>query len=170
MNFVSSEPWKLLEISGKWRFHQGDVVEYQFPLGSEKILMNQLIGSQIIMTFLGAIHCIRCGRETRKSFAQGYCYPCFSTAPETEECVLRPELCRAHEGVATGYGLCQKALSDRAGGLSFPNQWTEGGGYPCIPGSCSLDRPGSDTGPLNWPGCPNRLYCRRDGSCFERPI
>ncbi len=52
------------------------------------------------MEFTGEINCVRCGRSTRKSFAQGYCYPCFTTAPEAEECVLRPELCRAHEGIA----------------------------------------------------------------------
>jgi hypothetical protein len=84
----------------KMEVSQGGPVEYQLPLGSERISMNQLIGSQIVMTYQGIIHCLRCGRETRKSFAQGYCFSCFSTAPETEECVLRPELCRAHEGVA----------------------------------------------------------------------
>lgn len=92
-----------MQISGnirKMEVSQGDPVEYQLPLGSERISMNQLIGSQIVMTYQGIIHCLRCGRETRKSFAQGYCFSCFSTAPETEECVLRPELCRAHEGVA----------------------------------------------------------------------
>lgn len=77
-----------------------DRVEYHLPLGGESVAMNALIGSRINLDYQGKIHCIRCGRETRKSFAQGYCYPCFTTAPETEECVLRPELCRAHEGVA----------------------------------------------------------------------
>ena len=76
------------------------VVQYLLPLGKQKFNMNELIGKPIRMEYLGQIHCIKCGRETRKSFAQGYCYPCFTTAPETEECVLRPELCRAHEGVA----------------------------------------------------------------------
>jgi len=77
-----------------------NVVQYLLPLGTEKIDMNKLLGTPFHMEYLKHIHCIRCGRETRKSFSQGYCYPCFSTAPETEECVLRPELCRAHEGVA----------------------------------------------------------------------
>ena len=76
------------------------IVQYFLALGKEKISMNALIGTPITMEYQGRIHCIKCGRETRKSFAQGYCYPCFTTAPETEECVLRPELCRAHEGVA----------------------------------------------------------------------
>lgn len=76
------------------------VVQYFLPLGKNKIDMNELLGKQFHMEYLGHIHCIKCGRETRKSFSQGFCYPCFTTAPETEECVLRPELCRAHEGVA----------------------------------------------------------------------
>ncbi len=78
----------------------GSVIRYRLLLGDHLIEMNPLIGHRIHMEYQGRINCIRCGRETAKSFAQGYCYPCFNTAPETEECVLRPELCRAHEGVA----------------------------------------------------------------------
>jgi hypothetical protein len=92
-----------MEITGNIRkmgSTYGEPVQYRLSLGEETIEMNQLIGHQIEMEYQGKIHCIRCGRETRKSFAQGYCYPCFTTAPETEECVLRPELCRAHEGIA----------------------------------------------------------------------
>lgn len=78
----------------------GEEIQYLLPLGDQMVEMNPLLGHQIEMEYQGKIHCIRCGRETKKSFAQGYCYPCFISAPETEECVLRPELCRAHEGVA----------------------------------------------------------------------
>jgi hypothetical protein len=78
----------------------GEVIQYILPLGETKVAMNDLLGTAISIEYLGKINCIRCGREIRKSFAQGYCYPCFTTAPETEECVLRPELCRAHEGIA----------------------------------------------------------------------
>jgi hypothetical protein len=92
-----------MEIRGnirKMEVKQGEFVGYNLLLGSQKQSMNQLIGKYFTMTYQGSINCVRCGRSTNKSFAQGYCYPCFSTAPETEECVLRPELCRAHEGVA----------------------------------------------------------------------
>lgn len=75
-------------------------VQYFLPLGNSEIYMNELIGSEINIKHTGAIHCVRCGRSTRNSFAQGFCYPCFISAPETEECVLRPELCRAHDGIA----------------------------------------------------------------------
>jgi hypothetical protein len=75
-------------------------VQYQLPVGEELVSMNNLLGSEITIKWLGKIHCLKCGRVTKRSFAQGYCYPCFISIPETEECVLRPELCRAHEGVA----------------------------------------------------------------------
>lgn len=75
-------------------------VEYNLPMGDSSINMNNLIGSDITLTFKKQINCIKCGKKTKTSFAQGFCYPCFQTAPETEECVLKPELCRAHEGVA----------------------------------------------------------------------
>ena len=75
----------------------GEKVKYYLPLGTDIIDMNGLLGHNITFEYHGIIHCIKCGRVTRKSFAQGFCYPCFKTAPETSECILRPELCRAHE-------------------------------------------------------------------------
>jgi hypothetical protein len=97
-----------------------DTIQYQLPLGIHKINLNNLIGQAIQLEFEGKIHCIKCGRETRKSFAQGYCYPCFSTSPETEECVLRPELCRAHEGVARDMEYAEKhCLTDQVVYLSI---------------------------------------------------
>jgi len=104
----------------KMEAFQDEVVQYFLPLGKERIHMNELVGTPITMEYLGHIHCIKCGRETRKSFAQGYCYPCFTTAPETEECVLRPELCRAHEGVARDMEYAKKhCLSDQIVYLSL---------------------------------------------------
>ena len=82
------------------RVEDDDPVSYFFRAGDNEVYMNELIGSRIKLEYSGGIFCIKCGRKTSKSFAQGYCYPCFISAPETEECVLRPELCRAHEGKA----------------------------------------------------------------------
>ena len=92
-----------MRVSGNLRKMKGELkekVHYYLELGGENIAMNDLPGKKISIHYQDTIHCIRCGRETKRSFAQGYCYPCFTTAPETEECVLRPELCQAHEGIA----------------------------------------------------------------------
>jgi hypothetical protein len=78
----------------------GDQVKYTLNLGDHALNMNSLIGQTISITYQNRINCIKCNRETKKSFAQGYCYPCFISVPETESCVLRPELCQAHEGIA----------------------------------------------------------------------
>jgi hypothetical protein len=75
-------------------------IQYYLQLGEDEIYVNDLLNKQVTIRYLHEIHCIKCGRKTSKSFAQGYCYPCFRSAPETEDCVLRPELCRAHEGIA----------------------------------------------------------------------
>jgi hypothetical protein len=75
-------------------------VRYYLLSGEKKIFMNDLLDKNIEINYSGEIFCIKCGRKTTKSFSQGYCYPCFMTAPETEDCVLRPELCQAQLGVA----------------------------------------------------------------------
>ena len=74
-----------------------DKVHYFLQL-SDKVDMNALIGSKISLVWNGEIHCCSCGKKTKNSFGQGFCYNCFMNAPESSECILRPELCRAHLG------------------------------------------------------------------------
>lgn len=71
-------------------------IKYTLVLGNHQQLLNDLLGKNIQISFSGKIHCIECGKLTKSSFAQGFCYNCFQTSPATEECVLKPELCRAH--------------------------------------------------------------------------
>lgn len=75
-------------------------VQYHLWVGNEKIYVNPLISETLSLEFTSNIFCIHCGRKTNKSFSQGYCYPCFTTLPETDESVVRPELNRAHEGIS----------------------------------------------------------------------
>jgi hypothetical protein len=72
-------------------------VVYSLPVENNLVPMNELIGKDISLTFQNEIYCVECGARTRKSF-QGFCWNCFSSSPENAECILRPELCRAHEG------------------------------------------------------------------------
>jgi len=60
-------------------------IEYELPIGDELVYMNNLIGKYIAFKWLKEIYCVVCGRKTNKSFAQGFCYPCFLNAPETSE-------------------------------------------------------------------------------------
>lgn len=75
-------------------------VSYSLKLGEELLTMNDLIGRNIRLDYLNKINCIACGKETKSSFFQGFCFPCFSTLPETDTCVMQPETCRAHEGIS----------------------------------------------------------------------
>ncbi len=52
------------------------LVQYAFRLGDTEIAVNPLIGKTVRLEFLGAIHCSHCGRKTKSSYSQGYCYPC----------------------------------------------------------------------------------------------
>jgi hypothetical protein len=73
-------------------------IQYTLKLGEDKIDMTSLVGTHFKMRFTGQINCVNCGRATKKSFAQGSCFPCFRDSPNNAECIIRPELCRAHLG------------------------------------------------------------------------
>ena len=73
-------------------------VQYYLPIGNKLLGMNQLIGKHIKLHFNGEIYCLDCGQRTKKSFNQGYCYTCFQNSPMSSECIIKPELCRAHLG------------------------------------------------------------------------
>ena len=75
----------------------GDQVEYTLRL-SDDVAMNDLVGQEVCLEWFGTINCQKCGKITKKSFGEGFCYTCFTTAPESAECIIRPELCRAHLG------------------------------------------------------------------------
>ena len=90
-------------ISGNLRKMQTrleDLAHYPLMLDGIEIDMNAKIGQTIKLSFDGTINCIACEKTTKKSFGQGFCYPCFRDSPNASECIFRPELCRAHEGEA----------------------------------------------------------------------
>lgn len=82
----------------KMRSQLQAVVQYQLTLGQTQLAMNPLIGRTLCLQRDGAIHCRHCGRITRTSFQQGYCYRCFRQLPQCDRCMLRPEYCHYHLG------------------------------------------------------------------------
>jgi len=56
------------------------------------------IGNTFTLRATGVLSCVACGRRVKKLFQQGFCYPCLTSAPEAAECIVHPELCRAHLG------------------------------------------------------------------------
>ncbi len=139
----------------KMTTESGGVVQYNLLLGNDSIYMNDLIGKKIKLINLHKINCIKCGKATRTSFAQGFCYPCFISVPEAEDCVLRPELCRAHEGVARDLSFAaEHCLIDHyvylalSGGLKVgvtrysqvPTRWIDQGAGKAIIVACTPNR------------------------------
>ena len=76
----------------------GAPVSYQFCLDEQRVEVNPLIGQPLRIEYRGAIHCIHCGRKTKKSFAQGYCYPCFTKLAQCDSCIVSPEKCHYDAG------------------------------------------------------------------------
>ncbi len=84
----------------KMRTELANPVKYFLPIGENEIEMNELIGKEIKMNFAGQINCIKCGKRTKTSFHQGFCFKCLQTAPEASESVIRPELSKSQFGIA----------------------------------------------------------------------
>ena len=80
------------------RVENGKPIKYWLSTKTGEILLNDFIGSYITLDYLGEINCCICNRLTKKSFGNGFCYPCFVNAPENSECIIKPELCLGHEG------------------------------------------------------------------------
>lgn len=73
-------------------------VQYQLPIGGELLPMNEHIGQGIRLNYQNEIHCVACGRKTKKSFGQGHCFPCFRSLASCDMCIMKPETCHYAEG------------------------------------------------------------------------
>jgi hypothetical protein len=73
-------------------------VTYQLPVGDSLLSLNELMGKKLTLEYQGAINCCHCGRKTKKSFSQGFCYPCFKKLPQCDTCIMSPEKCHYHLG------------------------------------------------------------------------
>lgn len=82
----------------KMTIRLGETAQYAFRLDETEVPVNPLLGKQVRLEFLGAIHCSHCGRKTKKSFAQGYCYPCFTKLAQCDSCIMSPERCHYDAG------------------------------------------------------------------------
>ena len=82
----------------KMKVRPGVPVDYALVLDNKEHVINDLLGQQIILKWEGDIHCRACERPTKKSFGQGYCYPCFTRLPECDSCIVSPEKCHFHLG------------------------------------------------------------------------
>lgn len=93
-----------MSISGNLRkmraaYQIDGTVEYVLPVGEESLALNPLLGRRLSIVHEGGINCVACGRLTKKSFNQGYCFPCVQRLAECDLCIVSPEKC--HYGAGT---------------------------------------------------------------------
>jgi hypothetical protein len=123
-------------------------IRYGLPVGGETIALNPLLGSRLSLEFTGRIHCIACGRETKKSFNQGYCFPCFRRLARCDSCIVRPEQCHYQLGTCRepewGIANCMRPhvvylanSSDVKVGITretqVPTRWIDQGAVQALP-------------------------------------
>ncbi len=75
-----------------------NMAQYALRSNNEEIVVNDYLSKQIKIQFLSEINCIGCGRKTKKSFNQGYCFVCLRSKAACDSCIIKPELCHYDEG------------------------------------------------------------------------
>lgn len=83
---------------GKMSTKLSATVEYSLPLADLSVNLNAVLGKKVSLRYLGKITCIQCGKQTKTSFQQGYCYVCYLRFQECNLCTIHPEKCRYYEG------------------------------------------------------------------------
>lgn len=73
-------------------------VQYALPVGSDSLPINPHLGEKITLIHTGKINCIACNRSIKKSYNQGYCFPCVQKLAECDICIVRPERCHYDQG------------------------------------------------------------------------
>lgn len=126
----------------------GAPVRYELPLGGARVPLNVLLGRRVELDYHGAITCQHCGRATRKSFNQGYCYPCFRRLAACDSCIVSPEKCHYDAGTcrepAWGQQHCLQPhvvyLANSSGlkvgitrGTQVPTRWIDQGAVQALP-------------------------------------
>lgn len=76
----------------------GSPVSYALPIGEQILPLNDWLGRTVRLQALGPIHCSHCGRRTRKSYSQGFCYPCMIKLARCDTCIMSPEKCHYDQG------------------------------------------------------------------------
>jgi len=124
------------------------VAHYELPCGEAFVPLNALLGERIRLTYSGEINCIHCGRKTRKSFNQGFCYPCFKRLAQCDSCIVKPEQCHYHAGTCRepewGDAHCMidhvVYLANTSGvkvgitrGTQVPTRWIDQGATEALP-------------------------------------
>lgn len=132
----------------KMRTRYDKIVQYDLVLSEQTEPLNLLLGRKIKLTYTGNISCVHCGRVTKKSFNQGYCYPCFTKLAQCDMCIMKPETCHYAAGTCRepewGEVFCMQPhyvyLANSSGikvGITrqnqIPTRWIDQGAIQALP-------------------------------------
>ena len=76
----------------------GHPVDYRLRIADAELALTPRVGHEFALRFEGEIRCSNCGRSTRKSYSQGYCFPCSQRLAACDLCIVRPERCHFDQG------------------------------------------------------------------------
>lgn len=126
----------------------GGRVSYRLPVGDLSLPLHPDPERLITIDYSDDIYCIACGRKTKKSYSQGYCYPCSQSLARCDLCIVRPETCHYHLGTCRepewGEANCMQRhyvyLSNTSGvkvgitrGNQIPTRWIDQGATQALP-------------------------------------
>ncbi len=66
--------------------------------GPVHVDLTALVGSEVKLTYSGKIICSHCGKAIKKSYAEGFCYPCTMKLASCDLCIMKPETCHFAQG------------------------------------------------------------------------
>lgn len=89
---------KLTGILHKMNTSFQEPVKYELLLSKVHFDLTPMVGKDIQLKHSGKIFCINCGAKTKKSYSQGYCFPCTVKLAECDLCILKPETCHYEKG------------------------------------------------------------------------
>jgi hypothetical protein len=135
-------------VTEKMRTQLSNPVQYQLLLNDDSIDLNPYLGNVIKLRFTGNIACVHCHKPIKKTYNQGYCYPCFIKLAQCDMCIMKPETCHYHKGTCReptwGETFCFQAhivyLANSSGikvGITrqsqIPTRWIDQGAVQALP-------------------------------------
>ncbi len=132
----------------KMRAELAEPVQYALRLDEAELPLTAALGQTIELVHDGAKACINCARKIKKTYNQGYCFPCFQRLAACDMCIVRPQTCHYHEGTCRepdwGAANCLQPhvvyLANSSGlkvgitrGSQIPTRWIDQGATQAMP-------------------------------------
>ncbi len=89
---------KVLGQVRKMTHEASDPIQYYLSLDDKPTPLNPALGKELKIQFKNKITCVACGRSIKKTYDEGYCFPCARDLPENSMCSVRPEKCEHEHG------------------------------------------------------------------------